>query len=36
MKTNLTTAVIFGVGFVIGVAVGERVIAKARQIWGAR
>lgn len=36
MKGNLTTAAMFGIGFVIGVAIGERVIAKARQIWGAR
>ena len=34
MKANLTTAVIFGVGFVIGVALGERVMVKAKQIWG--
>jgi hypothetical protein len=36
MKGNLSAAVVFGVGLVIGIAVGQRVIDKARQIWGAR
>ena len=33
MTTNFKNAVIFGAGLVVGVAIGERVLAKARQLW---
>lgn len=33
MTANLKSAVIFGIGLAIGIAVGDKVIAKARALW---
>ena len=33
MTTQVKNAVLFGIGLVVGIAIGERVLAKARQIW---
>lgn len=33
MTTNLKSAVIFGIGLAIGIAIGDKVIMKARALW---